>query len=169
MKKLLLTISLAVTSNFVCADDNSKFKMAVIKGSAGASAIKTGNFEEGLQSISEQAVTPSSPEQIAQKMNLCVAYASLYKMSEAQQACNKAIELTKNAQLTHGTERNIASLALNNRAIMKAKAKDYDGALEDLLAAIKVKKSRVITDNLIQLIQLQHEQSNSKAQQISKA
>ena len=168
MKKLLLTISLLTTSTFVCAEDN-KFKMAVIKGSAGASAIKTGNFEQGLQSINKQSVTPSSPEQIAQQMNLCVAYASLYKMSEAQQACNQAIELTKESQLTSGTERNIASLALNNRAIMKAKSKDYDGALEDLLAAIKVKKSRVITDNLIQLIQLQHEQSDTKSQQISKA
>lgn len=168
MKKLLLTISLCATSTFVCADDH-KFKMAVIKDSAGANAIKTGNFEQGLQSISAQNVTPNSPEQIAQQMNLCVAYASLYKMSEAEKACDQAIELTKGSQFTNGLERNIASLALNNRAIMKAKAKDYSGALQDLLAAIKVKKSRVVTDNLIQLMQVQHEQTDVKTQQISKA
>lgn len=168
MKKLLLTIGLITTSMSVCADD-SKFKMAVIKDSAGASSIKTGNFEQGLQSISAQDVAPNSPEQIAQKMNLCVAYASLYRMSKAEQACDQAIELTASANFSNGLERNIASLALNNRAILKAKAKDYDGALQDLLAAIKVKKSRVLTDNLIHLIQLQHQPTDIKPQQITKA
>ena len=167
MKKLMLTISLFASSSAIAVDD-SKFKMAVIKDSTGASAIKTGDFERGLQRINNQQLPQDDSEQIARQMNLCVAYASLYQLSQAQKACDQAIQLTQKTQFNGNIERNIASLALNNRAIMKAKAHDYNGALQDLLAAIKVKKSRVITDNLIQLIQLQSEQVEIKPQQLTK-
>jgi len=171
MKKLISLTMLSLLSAVALADSTSQYKMAVIQGSNGAKEIRTGNYQKGISNIEVSASKQyklDSHQQIAQAMNLCVAYANLQQQSKAQKACNLAISLVQQIEQDSQDVKNVASLAFNNRAIFKAKMHDYDGALQDLLAAMKIKESEVIEKNLLQLIQAQSNQITFQAQQLTK-
>lgn len=167
MKKLTLSLTLLVSSFSSLAVDNN-FKMAVIKGSQGATEIMSGLYLQGVESIASDTNQLDIDQRIARQMNLCVAYASLKQMQDAQKACDQAIALTENYKERSGLAKNIASLALSNRAILRTKVQDYEGALQDLMAAMEVKNSKVIKENLIHFIKHKREQIQFKPQQITK-
>lgn len=146
---------LSLLSTGALATLDSPYTMAVIQGSDGAEEIRQGLYKQGIADISSSTSISSSHDLIAKQMNLCVAYANTQDLSSASQACDKAIDLTQSYKRKGYQARKIAALALNNRAILKVKSQDFDGALEDLIQALDVKNDAVIKRNLSKIKELQ--------------
>lgn len=161
MKKLILITSLALSSSLVQAA--SSYKMAVVSDGTGSSAIKQGEYKQGISAISKAGKYKDVYQQLTDAMNLCVAHVNLRQIEEAESACEQAVLLTKQTSSDTKQLQNIASLALNNRAILKIKRQNYQAALSDLLAAMAVNNNQVAQANLIKLIQKQSEKVQFKS------
>lgn len=146
---------LSLLSTGALATLNSPYTMAVIEGTDGAEEIRDGLYQQGIEDIAKNLAASDYHELVAMQMNLCVAYANTYEISSASEACDKAIDLTQKYKRQGAQARKIAALALNNRAILKIKSQDFDGALEDLMQALDVKNDAVIKRNLLKIQQLQ--------------
>ena len=167
MKKLLTITLLSIISATSFASTDSPYTMAVIKNTNGANEIKQGLYEQGIKQINKTLSSQTEIDMVATQMNLCVAYASTEDFNNANSACDRAIELSSNYQKSSTQAKRVAALALNNRAILKAKLKDYDGAVEDLILALDVKKSRTIKNNLLKIQELQTQNVQSAQTQSS--
>jgi len=161
MKKLLTLTALTLLSATSIASTSSPYTMAVIKNSSGADEIKQGLFEQGIADITSMASELAKEDMIAAQMNLCVAYANTEDFDNANAACDKAIEISSDFKRYDSQAKRVAALALNNRAILKAKSNDYDGALEDLMLALDVKKHQAIEKNLLKVQTLQAQTAQS--------
>ena len=155
MKKLISMTMLSLLSTGALATLDSPYTMAVIKGSDGAEEIRQGLYKQGIADIASNTSISDYHELIAMQMNLCVAYANTYDLNNATEACDKAIDLTQKYKRQSSRARKVAALALNNRAILKVKSQDYEGALEDLMQALDVKNDAVIKRNLFKIKQMQ--------------
>lgn len=169
MKKLItLTLTTLLAFN-AFSESPSSFKMAVVQGSDGASDIREGNYEKGIQSIVTRADEFEADEQLAMQMNLCVAYANSSQFELANQSCDQAIALSKAFVETSDEAIRFVSLALNNRAILKTKMLDFEGALQDLMQATEINNTSIIKGNLLTLIQKQADNIRFKSIQITQA
>lgn len=169
MKKLLtLTLTTLFAFNALAESPNT-FKMAVVQGSDGASDIRKGNYEKGIKNIVARADEFQADEQISMQMNLCVAYANSSQFDLADKACDEAITLSKLFIETDSTAIRLVSLALNNRAILKTKTQDFDGALQDLMEAAEINSTSIVKGNLLTLIQKQAENIQFKSIQVTQA
>lgn len=152
MKKLIPMTLLSLLSAAALADSTSQYKMAVIEDSKGSQAIQSGAYQRGILSITQTDSTKDIYQQVAEAMNLCVAYANLQQIEQAQQACDRAISLIEESDIAATQSKNIVSFAFNNRAIFKTKIKDYNGALNDLLTSMEINNNKVAKNNLIKLL-----------------
>eukprot|EP01084_Bolivina_argentea_P142397 250175_1 len=151
------------------AEAPATFKMAVVQGSDGASDIRKGNYEKGINRIVARTSNTKADEQVAMQMNLCVAYANSGQFDLANKACDEAIVLSKTFVESDSSAARFASLALNNRAIFKTKMQDFDGALQDLMEAAEVKNTSIIEGNLLKLIHQQADNIQFKTMQLTQA
>ncbi len=169
MKKLItLTLTTLFAFNAFAEAPNS-FKMAVIQGSDGASDIREGNYEKGIQSIVTRDEGFEADDQLAMQMNLCVAYTNSSQFELANQSCDQAIALSKAFVETNDQALRFVSLALNNRAILKTKTQDFEGALQDLMQATEINNTSIIKGNLLTLIQKQADNIQFKSMQVTQA
>jgi len=169
MKKLLtLTLTTLFAFNAL-AESSTSFKMAVVQGSDGASDIRDGYYEKGIQSIVARAHEFQADEQVSMQMNLCVAYTNSSQFELATKACDEAIALSKSFIETDSSAIRLVSLALNNRAIFKTKIQDFDGALQDLMQADQMNSTSIIKGNLLTLIQKQADNIQFKSMQVTQA
>lgn len=153
MNKLIPITTLLLLS--YQAEASSLYKMAVISDGVGSTAIKKGAYEQGITAIATTNKYKDVYQQLTDAMNLCVAHVNLWQIEAAEQVCEQAVLLTRYSDRESKQFQKIASLALNNRAILKIKNNNYQGALDDLLAAMKVNDNSVAKANLIKLIQKQ--------------
>lgn len=161
MYKLTLITVLLLTTNPLKAE--SLYKMAVVSDGARSSAIKDGAYERGITAIAKSNRHKDMYQRLTDSMNLCVAHVNLQQMTKAKTACEQAVLLTKYSDEDSKQLQKMASLALNNRAVLKIKNSNYQGALSDLLAAMEVNNSSVAKMNLIKLIQKQSSQVKFKS------
>lgn len=168
MKKILSITLLALLSNLALADMNSPYKMAIIEGTQGAKDIRKGSYLKGIKDISAHSQQQDDEVKVALEMNLCVAYANLNNIQQANASCDKAIYLSQQTTTQDSLTQKLMALALNNRAIYKAQLTDFDGAFKDLVAALEIKKEAIIEANLLKLIQTQATQVQFKNIQLSK-
>lgn len=154
MKKLISVAVMSLLSAAALADSTSQYKMAVIENSTGSQAIKSGDYQQGITYIT-QSNNKDIYEQVAQAMNLCVAYANLEQVQDAHTACDKAISLIEGLEVNSVQSKNIVSYAFNNRAIFKAKIQDFNGALHDLLTSVEINNNQVAKTNLLKLLKEQ--------------
>ncbi len=155
MKKLISMAVMSLLSAAALADSTSQYKMAVIADSTGSQAIKSGDYQQGISYITQSSGNRDIFEQVAQTMNLCVAYANLKQVQDAHTACDKAISLIQGLELNSVQSKKIVSYAFNNRAIFKAKIQDFNGALNDLLTSVEINNNQVAKTNLLKLLKEQ--------------
>lgn len=152
MNKLMLIPTLALLSS--PALSASMYKMAILSDGAISTAIKKGAYEKSISRIGKSNGDKDIYQQLTDSMNLCVAHVNLLQIEEAKAPCEQAVLLTQ-AQQASKRLNNIGSLALNNRAILKIKSNNYQGALSDLLAAVAINDNQFAKENLIKLMQKQ--------------
>lgn len=169
MKKLLALTLTTLFATSVMAESPSTFKMAVVQGSDGATDIRKGNYEKGIDRIVTRTNKSDADEQVAMQMNLCVAYANSSQFELANKACDEAIVLSKTFVETNSSAARFVSLALNNRAIFKTKIQDFEGALQDLMEASEVKNTSIVEGNLLKLIHQQADNIQFKTMQFTQA
>lgn len=146
---------MSLLSAAALADSASQYKMAVIEDSTGSQAIRSGNYQQGITYITQSSDEKDIYEQVAQAMNLCVAYANLKQVQDAHTACDKAIALIEGLETNSVQSKNIVSYAFNNRAIFKAKIQDFNGALDDLLTSVEINNNQTAKTNLLKLLKEQ--------------
>jgi tetratricopeptide (TPR) repeat protein len=160
MNKLIPITTLLLSTQLSAAP---LYKMAVVSDGTSSSAIKKGAYEQGITAINASDQYKDMYQRLTDSMNLCVAHVSLAQIEKAETACETAVLLTKHSKDESSQLQKIASLALNNRAILKIKSNNYQGALADLLDAMEVNNSSLIKTNLIKLIQKQSEKVQFKS------
>ncbi|GHB63438.1 hypothetical protein GCM10008107_10670 [Psychrosphaera saromensis] len=169
MKKLLTLTLASLFASSAFAEAPATFKMAVVQGTNGASDIRKGNYEKGIDSIVTDTKAMEANEQLAMQMNLCVAYANSSQFALANKACDQAITLSKTFVELDNTATKFVAFALNNRAIYKTKIQDFDGALQDLMEAAQVNNTSIVEDNLLKLIHQQADNIQFKTVQVTQA
>jgi tetratricopeptide (TPR) repeat protein len=169
MKKLLTLTLASLFASSTFAEAPATFKMTVVQGTNGASDIRKGNYEKGIESIVTDTKSMEANEQLAMQMNLCVAYANSSQFALANKACDQAITLSKTFVELDNTATKFVAFALNNRAIYKTKIQDFDGALQDLMEAAQVNNTSIVEDNLLKLIHQQADNIQFKAVQVTQA
>ena len=105
----------------------------------GATALEQGRVEDGIRLTLEGLQVPSGKQdQAAGYSNLCAGYAMLQKWDEALQHCNAAIELDSNNWRS-----------FNNRAAVYAGKGQYDKAVDDIRAGLRLApNSRTLNESL---------------------
>ncbi|WP_299269345.1 hypothetical protein [uncultured Psychrosphaera sp.] len=169
MKKLLTLTIASLFASSAFAETSSTFKMAVVQGTNGASDIRKGDYEKGIESIVTRTTAIEADEQVAMQMNLCVAYANSNQFELANKACDQAITLSKTFVEVDNSAARVVAIALNNRAIFKTKMQDFDGALQDLMEAAQVKSTSIVESNLLKLIHQQADNIQFKTMQVTQA
>lgn len=159
---------LALAALFVSstvAAQSANFQMAVVENTIGAKEIKSGDYAEAIHVISTESFVEDPYLIIAAKMNLCVAYSNLKQWQLANASCDDAVLQSKRLAKTTKTRSNkqLASIALNNRAMSYVQQDKLEQASEDLKLAIRTAKTEVSKRNLIALKQKRQEQQDLEA------
>ncbi len=149
---LSLTV-LSLASLATASGHASNYKTAVVADTIGASQIRNGHYQKGIQLINKQWPSTNSAAQLtASAANLCVAYTKGDDLESGLEACNRAVNLANQAIRNANDRQDLGSIALNNRGILKIKMKDYQAALEDFIAARQLKKHTFIDENILLLL-----------------
>lgn len=154
LKKILITTCFT-TSAFVNAaieEQSNSFKMAVVKSFKGAKEIKTGHYDDGIAIIESNNKAIEYGEEVAQSMNLCVAYTQTKLWTQASKSCDQAIALLKTINEPSSTERTLMATAYSNRGVQRVRVEDYNGALSDFLTAVELKENKFTEQNLMSLL-----------------
>ena len=164
--KYLTPLALAAlfVSSTVTAQSAS-FQMAVVEDTLGAKEIKSGDYAEAIHVISTEAFVEDPYSIIAAKMNLCVAYSNLQQWQLANASCDDAVLQSKRLAKTTQTRsyKQLASIALNNRAMSYVQQDKLEQASDDLRLAIRTAKTDISKRNLIALKQKQQAQQDLEA------
>lgn len=137
----------------VQAQANDKFELAVIEGSQESGNILKGDYQQSVQLLAlgkEQGENASYEA----AMSWCVAHIKLNKLQQAQQWCDKAVQLVENDRGYRTRTAKFKALALNNRAIVKYLQDDNAGAYQDFKQALALHQSRMVKRNEQQFTQL---------------
>lgn len=115
---------------------SSAFVMTVIEDQAQGDRVVQGDYESAIAGI----VARKNSGGFSASNNLCVAYTKTRKLSEAEQACEKALRKSKTAS---GLRYDLArekdyAVALSNRGVVRALLGDTEGARQDFERAAKV-------------------------------
>lgn len=143
----LLTISAhAVEANTFENPNLNGLKVAIIKDAAGTEEILAGDYDNGLNKISNLSQEPLANYEYA--MGICVANIKLREFAKANNACSKAIDAIESikGRARHG--KFLKSMAYSNRAIVRYLSKDSHGALEDFAQALMTNSNHVVKGNI---------------------
>ncbi|WP_286234894.1 hypothetical protein [Thalassotalea sediminis] len=144
--KLVSLVLASMLSTVTLADEPlSKFKVAVIKNTAGSSELVNGNYTSGLNKLKH---AQKSSHHFEIDMGLCAANLKRYKFDQAEEACSKAINNIDTHAARSREGKFIKALALSNRGIVRYLQNNNFGALDDFTSALLLSDSRVIKDNL---------------------
>ncbi len=150
--KLLTRSALALVTTFSVlstqADaEPSAYAMSVLVDSAGGKAVLRGDYDRVIADLA--ASTPISGTNFAAHTSLCVAYTKSGDFSNAENACNTAVAVTKKAiegPRSHGLEgfskrslRRDLALALSNRGVLRVFTGVTELAEQDFLEASELK------------------------------
>jgi len=164
---LAALLIIAATSMPASAHDEraAPFTMAVILGEAHGSKVEAGRYEQAIERITESG--RRAPEDFADQINLCVAYAKTRNIRKASAACDAAVAEVKKQENRVSRIRNTRNeelrayranlaLALSNRGVLLAATGNTERAKQDFLAAIdlKTQDSWIFENNLSRVEQV---------------
>jgi hypothetical protein len=142
--KLLTRSALALVTTFSVlstkADtEPSAYAMSVLVDSSGGRAVLRGDYDRVIADLA--ASTPISGTNFAAHTSLCVAYTKSEDFSNAENACNTAVAVTKKA--IEGTRRGFSkrslrrdlAMALSNRGVLRVVTGVTELAEQDFLEA----------------------------------
>ncbi len=164
---LAALLIIATTSMPASAHDEraAPFTMAVIIGEAHGSKVEAGQYEQAIERITKSG--RRAPEDFADQVNLCVAYAKTRDIRKASTACDAAVAKVKKQENRVSRIRNDRNkevrtyranlaLALSNRGVLLAATGDTERAKQDFLAAIdlQTQDSWIFENNLSRVDQV---------------
>ncbi|WP_281556323.1 hypothetical protein [Thalassomonas sp. RHCl1] len=150
----LLTVLLATSAfaNIQAATALAGFKIAVIDGSSGSAKILAGDYQKGLEEITEDYHQDTNNSYAWEyELGLCVANLKMQRLSAAETACSRAITTMPRHMKRSRKGRYLHSIALSNRGIVRYISADFSGALTDFNAAMAINRNSLVEQNLAQL------------------
>ncbi|WDE00261.1 hypothetical protein [Thalassomonas actiniarum] len=150
----LLTVLLATSAfaNTHAATEAAGFKIAVIDGSSGSARILSGEYQKGLEEITEDyRHNTNSSYAWEYELGLCVANLKMQRLTAAQTACSRAITTMPRHMKRSRKGRYLHSIALSNRGIVRYISADFSGALTDFNTAVTINKNLLVEQNLARL------------------
>lgn len=122
-----------------------RYTMTVIRDAAQGSSVVKGDYEKAVARITGRRVALNP---FAGFTNLCVAYAKIGKIDEADDACDTALAIVRDPNWEHRsgvmtgygerTRRKYLALALSNRGVLHAIRGDESAAEQSFGEAIKL-------------------------------
>lgn len=114
----------------------------------GAAALEAGRLDKGIRLTLAGLKQPNNvADEAAAYANLCAGYAGLRRWRKALPHCDRSLELDANNWR-----------ALNNRAAVYAGLEEFDRALTDVSAALKIAPDSPILQKSLQVI-IQHREA----------
>jgi tetratricopeptide (TPR) repeat protein len=131
------------TSAFVVGTSNPQL-------ADGAAALEAGRYERGIRLTLAGLERPNNPgDEAAGYANLCAGYAALKRWKKALPHCDRSLAIDA------GNWR-----ALNNRAAVHAGLRDYDRAMADVTAALRLAPDSAILQKSLRII-IQHREADA--------
>jgi hypothetical protein len=128
-----------ISTAAAAADAPDAFVLVAYSNRAGGIPISQGDYAVAAQVAHEHVSLQSDPGATA--TNRCVAFAMSEQLSQAQHACDAAIQEARISDTQvlswtdHSQERNAAAVAYSNRAVLRWLNSDAKGAAQDLARA----------------------------------
>jgi hypothetical protein len=130
-----------ISTAAAAADAPDAFVLVAYSNRAGGAPISQGDYAVAAQVAHEHVSLQSDPGATA--TNRCVAFAMSEQLSQAQHACDAAIQEARISDTQvlswtdhgHDQERNAEAVAYSNRAVLRWLNSDAKGAAEDLAKA----------------------------------
>jgi hypothetical protein len=144
---LLSTIiaTTAFTSSVSAVENNSSFKLAVVKGYLGSRSIASGNYAKGINYLTRKNAVN---ENFESKMGLCTAYIKMSNIDKSESACTSAINDLKTIKKDNKQVSYIKSVSYSNRGVSRYLNHDIAGAIDDLTTAVLIDSNPITTHNL---------------------
>lgn len=125
--------------------NDPRYTMTVIRDAAQGASVVKGDYEKAVARITGRRVALNP---FAGFTNLCVAYAKIGKIDEADDACDTALAIVRDPNWEHRsgvmtgygerTRRKYLALALSNRGVLHAIRGDESAAEQSFDEAIKL-------------------------------
>jgi hypothetical protein len=148
IKHILLSTLITTTAfaSSVSADENdSSFKLAIVKDYLGSRSIALGHYVKGINYLTRKNTDNTSFES---KMGLCTAYIKISNVDKSESACTSAINDLKSIKTDNKQVTYIKSVSYSNRGVSRYLNNDIAGAIDDLTTAVLIDSNPITTHNL---------------------
>lgn len=143
--KTLLT-SLVLSTSLTAVANEANFKVAIIGNAQGSKEILSGDFNNGIESLTKTSAAKSSFEN---SMGLCAVYIKTKDANKSESACSTAIDSANSMNWRSKRGIYLKSLSYSNRGISRYLNNDIAGAIDDLTMAITIDTNEITRSNLI--------------------
>ncbi|SET62573.1 tetratricopeptide repeat protein [Thalassotalea agarivorans] len=130
--------------SYTASANSDNLKVAVFSDNPGTKKIVAGNYEKGLEEVSNA----SESNEIAIATANCVANIKLNQFEQAKSHCDQAVSLSEATGGRSRKDQYVKAVTYSNRAILHYLNNDRVAAIDDLTDAMHIQENDVTKHNL---------------------